>query len=252
MISSKEISLYVLRTYSSRFLKVLISLRVRKWHKFSFKNRFGISPLGNNKIFKFHALRIPHIHADHSKLTITINGNFRVFEFWKLHLEPVFVVSVTYPFCCTLNIANRFLTRYLLELIIKKSYFILEFILLLFCQPKNSTTDNNSNQNYRYDYKSKWRGFSCIRINLIYWLFHKIFVCFKKFLLPLQNMVRADLFPGSLAVWASHSEATISSFSLAAILQKANRVISEKLPDEGIDFSICQDVRFTTRILSFA
>ena len=23
----------------------------------------------------------------------------------------------------------------------------------------------------------------------------------KKFLLPLQNMVRADLFPGSLAVW---------------------------------------------------
>jgi len=38
----------------------------------------------------------------------------------------------------------------------------------------------------------------------------------KKILLPFQNMIRADLFSGSLAVWASHSEATISSFSLAA------------------------------------
>ena len=38
----------------------------------------------------------------------------------------------------------------------------------------------------------------------------------KKFLLPLQNMVRADLFSGSLAVCTSLSEATISSFSLAA------------------------------------
>jgi hypothetical protein len=38
----------------------------------------------------------------------------------------------------------------------------------------------------------------------------------KKFLLPLQNMVRADLFSGSLAVCASLSEAAISNFSLAA------------------------------------
>jgi hypothetical protein len=38
----------------------------------------------------------------------------------------------------------------------------------------------------------------------------------KKFLLPFQNMVRADLFLGSLAVWASQSALTISSFSLVA------------------------------------
>lgn len=29
----------------------------------------------------------------------------------------------------------------------------------------------------------------------------------KKFLLPLQNMVRADLFSGSLAVWSVRGEA---------------------------------------------
>jgi len=43
----------------------------------------------------------------------------------------------------------------------------------------------------------------------------------KKLLLPLQNMIRADLISGSLAVWASQNEATISRFSLAEILKNS-------------------------------
>ena len=40
----------------------------------------------------------------------------------------------------------------------------------------------------------------------------------KKFLLPLQNMVQADLFSGSLAVWKDCSEA-----ATLAILRRAER-----------------------------